>query len=226
MTETFSSMVDDALADLKERVEEWQGIAESVSDSVEALESFLSDRYQQVDSSAYEVDDLLADEHWTAVESQIDDAEAALDGADGELVTLSVLRCVADGGGAVSGFSGQVSSAVTVRATPWVYVQTPSHEESDLRATEYEDYLAWLDDRRDESAHGVRDELDAARDALGEAIGSAGDGETVAALRHATAARHALERARQAYDEWFAVLGTISNVEPGMLGSAATGGLW
>jgi hypothetical protein len=222
------AMLDVALSDLKEQAEGWRLRAVSVDDSADTSEFVLGDRTKRIGDAAYEIDDLLCEDHWMAVEEQLGLVEGALRDTDGELVTLSVLRAlqtITAEGSVLAGFAGDVANACDATSDPWEFVRVADRSDADVENLDEEEYLDWLGRRRDEAAGGVRDESAAVAVRLRDATEAAGDGDTLGALRQSTAARRALSRARQAYDEWFAALGAISNVAPDRLRPAASGGL-
>jgi len=229
MDETFGAMLDDALADLKDEVEGWRAVSVATTEVVEALRGSLEERATAAGEAAHEIDDLLAEEHWTGVEEQLDAINAVLQDVDGELVTLSVLQPlagVAEGGTVLAGFNGDLADVCRAPLATWRFERSPDRPQAELDLLDEEDYLDWLDNRRSESADGVRAEADRAAERLSAAIDAAQAGDTLGALREVTGARAAHAIAERANEAWFAVLGAISNVAPERLGSAATGGLW
>jgi enamine deaminase RidA (YjgF/YER057c/UK114 family) len=220
VTEGFNEVLLEAFAEVSEQVDSWQAVAEATEHTLEWFEEELSSRSSQIDESLGQLDVDLADQDFIQAEQRIDEVQGALAGVDALLVRMRVLTETAEAAAARSTLGidrrNLYDTIRSVPVLPKVDAGLPG-EDADISDDEWAGHLSDAVEATADAVRAAGSDVDAA---LSTAVGSVTVG--LSDVLQATMMLYARSRRLQeAYDEWFAVLGSLSNVAPDRLSGMA-----
>lgn len=205
----------EAVADFADEAEEWRPVARRLADAKDELECRFEGLYGAVSDAACEIDGLLADFHYSAIEEHLKSIDDNIESAISWGLPLAIVaRAISPDVPLESSFD--LGEWLTTHERP----RAQPHEE-DCNNTEPDgneelaDLIA-LD--ISEHEHDLRMALDDAAEAIAgvEAAATAGDlGDLFAASQRLLIAQG---QSRTAYDQWYLSLGAMSNVNTNRLG--------
>lgn len=220
VAEGLNEVFLEAFAEVSEQVDSWQAVAEATEHTLEWFEEELSSRSSQIDESLGQLDVDLADQDHFQAEQRIDEVQRALVGVDALLVRMRVLTETAEAAAARSTLGiDQRNLDDMIRNSPVLPkldARLPD-DDADISDDEWAEHLSNAVEAIADAVRAAGSDVEAA---LSTAVGSVTVG--LSDVLQATMMLYARSRRlREAYDEWFALLGSLSNVAPDRLSGVA-----
>ncbi|WP_201849948.1 hypothetical protein [Myceligenerans indicum] len=217
MADDRSTVDSDVDADLDERSD---ALARVIDQALEDLEEELSTRYTMISDALGYLDNDLAEEDHLQAEQQIDTVHQALTGVDTYLIRLRVLKDIDSTASSGPAVDIATTNLYDVLRTPPTIPEPTADlpDGSDLDEDEWGDAIA---EAAGAMADVVRTAGDAVENAWSDAVHAAESGSLADILRHIMLLHAHAGHLQAAFDEWFRLLGTLSNSAPGRLTGAA-----
>jgi hypothetical protein len=233
----------EALTELGDQVDEWRPIAEGVLDARDNIEYELQGVCSAIREAAWDIDGYLSEYRHNAIEESMSDVSANIEILQTRGLPYSIVSRVGQDGVDLAEpidlrelFPIRATSAEAHRADE---AAAPSRQSSarvpvpmrgGLFEVAAEGNPAAQDDEDDESlaeridvdiqlhAESLRASLGMLCEAAEELEGAAASGDVASVITCSAGLTSAEEAARSAYDEWFASVGAMSNVDTSRLG--------
>lgn len=201
--------------------ERHETVALAVDNALEDSEEELSTRYTRISEALGDLDNDLAEQDHLQAEQQINTVHHALTGVDAYLIRLRVLKDIvstASSGPAVDIVSSNLYDVISTRPdVPEVKADLPD-DSADLDDDQWTDVIA---EATGEMADAVRTAGAAVEKAWSDAVHATQSGSLADVLRQTTLLHAHARNLQAAYDEWFRLLGALSNTATERLTGAA-----
>lgn len=214
---TFNSYLVEAFSRISDQVDDWQFIATNVDHLIDGFEDEQSSITRTILDEIFEIDGNLAEVDHERVEQSVDTIENELENAGLLLIKYAVATELANGKTIKCGHDLQ-NIAQAFRSIP-DFTPVKIEVDCDGSTDEIDDeYVDALVDARGRAADALRSVATELEEEWDRSVDAALVSNLPLLLLRLGALDVGLRRLRSAYDEWYLLLGGLSNVAPERLG--------